>query len=65
MHSVFKRLAAGHVEIGQAIVVVIEPHTARAGALEQRAESLCAEAVGELNAGLCRRIFESNRSRSG
>ena len=62
MHAVFQRLAADHVEIGQSVVVVIEPDAAGAGAFEQRAEFLRAEAVGELNAGLCGGIFEADRA---
>ena len=54
----FQRLAADHVEVGQAVVVVVEPDAAGAGAFEQRAELLRAEAVRELNAGLCGGVFE-------
>ncbi len=62
MHAVFQRLAADHVEIGQSVVVVVEPDAAGAGAFEQRAELLRAEAVRELNAGLRGGIFEPDRA---
>ena len=60
MHPVFERLAADNVKIGQAVIVEIEPHAARARTFEQRAEFLRAEAVRELNARLCGGVFEAN-----
>ena len=50
MHPLFQRLAAGHVEIREAVIVVIEPDAAGAGAFQQRAQLLRAETVRELNA---------------
>ena len=40
MHSLLERDAADHIEIRQAVVVVIEPDGAAAGAFEQRPEFL-------------------------
>ena len=49
MHSIFKRLAADNVKIGESVVVVIEPDASGAGAFQQRSEFLGTEAVGELD----------------
>ena len=49
MHA-FPELPAAHdVKVHQAVVVVVEPDGARAGALQQRAEFLRAEAVREVD----------------
>ena len=62
MHTVFERLAAGNIEVGQSIVVVVEPHTAGASAFEKRSEFLGTEAMRELDSGLRGRIVESDRT---
>ena len=59
---VVERPAVDHVEVGQAVVVVVEPDAARAGAFEQRTQLARAKAVREVDAGLVGRIFKSNGS---
>src|SRR5579863_6350770 len=56
--SVFQRLSTYDVEVGEAVVVVVEPNTAPTRALEQRAQFLGAETVGELDARFRGRIFK-------
>ncbi len=61
MHRVIERTAVDDVEIGQAIVVVVEPDAAGAGAFEQRSQLRRTEAVREVDAGLVACVFKSNR----
>jgi hypothetical protein len=60
MDVVAQRPAVGHVEVGQPVVVVVEPDAACTGAFEQRAELARADAVGELDAGGGCGIFEAD-----
>ena len=63
MYASFERLATGHIEVEQAIVVVVEPDAASARALEQRTQVLRSEAMREVNPRSGRRVFEPNRAR--
>ncbi len=60
MDIVAQRLAGCDVEVRQAVVVVVEPDAAGAGAFEQRAQLARAEAVGELDAGGGGGVFEAD-----
>ena len=60
MHGIIERPAIHDVEIRQTVVVVVEPHAARARAFQQRTKLPRPKAVREIDARLLRRIFKPN-----